>query len=175
MLPSFSEYCSNLLLENDHKYLYHGTNSDFLTFDLAHQGNNQLGTGIYFFDDLEPASHYGKRLLKIDRKRFNKIATSTTKTPKKLIDDCIKLNTSDWWENWAETKNEAIKQFLGSMTGRFVDDVQTLWFDLYKGDEQKFCDTVSKFYDGYYSKPGEDFNNGVFVIYNLEKLNANLE
>lgn len=80
---------------------YHGTNSDFWTFDKGRvgKGNDQYGAGFYFATDREAAAHYGNRIIDSGLNIQNPIRITDTGTDgANLIDADIELSSKQAYE-----------------------------------------------------------------------------
>jgi hypothetical protein len=162
------------ILETEERIVFHGSANKYDSLKLGY-GNNELGTGLYFASDINVAKHYGKHIVSLDANKL-KFKPYNGKTPLALVNYLIKNVTDDEiWQGWDENKNKAIKMFTASLNGTFGDDIQTIWYDLYRKEEEKFCQLVSKFgIDGVYIKERNNWKD-IFLIYNVEKANSLLK
>ena len=139
-------------------------------FVLTGKGNDQYGAGAYFTADPKIASKYGKDIIKMDETKL-RVVDGDSPMPPKLVTHLIsKTPNKDWWTDWSESKREAYEMFRQTLNGRFVDDIQTLWYDLYHQDYMEFTKAVSKYVDAMRINDREYKN--LYVVYNMSAINS---
>ena len=131
-------------------FIYHGSNNQFERFKLEKTGHNQYGTGVYFTNNIKTAIGYGKYIKIIpvtklkNMKEYNVVTEKGSKTPVTIIDFLIKqAPNKDWYTNYDENYIKAVIQFKKNLTGVFFEDIQTIWYELYKNNEDLLVSLLS--------------------------------
>lgn len=153
--------------------VYHGSKNFHKELKLG-GGNNEVGSGLYFIADIKVAKNYGNNIVAINTDDFS-ITKFNTKTPSRMVDELIKNSNDEyWWSNWNDNYIMAVKEFKKTLLNEFGEDIQTLWYELYKNDEENFCNIVSKYTDGMYVNQENGFKD-MFIMYNIPKVNELME
>ncbi len=152
--------------------LYHGTEKKFNAFDLKHmgKGNDEVGPGIYLSVAFDVASHYGEVMkVEID---FKEVKRLSVKEVDFMIDNAP--NLEDDLTNWAEDRNEAIRQLKTSILDNdtLKEVIKTIHYELYKYNNKEFCINMVRL--GYDCLRVENSFGDTYVFYNVDKLNNGL-
>ena len=150
--------------------LYHGSEDNFDLFKLLDEGHDQFGTGIYFTPDFDIARSYGNIIYTLPKNTL-KIHNEKDRMKASLANHIIaKTPDIDWWMNWSENKHNAISTFKKSLTGVLGEDLQTLWYNLYRYKPTEFCQVVSP-----YIQACQFEGNGLIevCVYDICTLNSN--
>jgi hypothetical protein len=151
--------------------LYHGSEDNFDQFKLLDTGHDQFGTGIYFTPDFKVAKSYGNVIYTLPHNTL-KINDEKDRMKASLTNHIIaKTPNKEWWTDWAEHKPKAITTFKRSLTGVLGEDLQTLWYNLYRYAPTEFCQVVSP-----YIQACKFDGNGLIevCVYDLDTLNSNV-
>jgi hypothetical protein len=150
--------------------LFHATTVNFEQFELLNTGNDTFGTGIYFTHELSVALGHGHILYTVPASQLRIVHQDYfVKNCSSLYTNLIREAKNDWWTNWAETQPEAERMLRNQLTDKIGENLQTLWYELYRYNPVKFCKIVSRLYDACEFKANGKHE---FVVYNIDKLNS---
>lgn len=151
---------------NENKIIaYHGSKTDFESFDLNRVGKgiDQNGPGFYFTQDIDDAKGYGDRVYEYEL-NLRKTVPTKGKINIAEIQKLMKLssNLNDVLMNWGENKNVAFREALSAMI-----DAETpfhaftnVWYDFYRDHPKQYVENMIKLgYDGVIIKGSEGYGN----------------
>lgn len=148
--------------------IYHGhkglarENSKFILKDSKTK-EDKYGTGAYFKKD--PKMRKEIDVIAIDEKKL-KTLKGDDEMPKKLVNELLrKAPDKYWWVNMSNSKKEAMAQYRTSLNGKLVDDIQSLYYDVYPKNPEQFVEIVGKHFDAMELEEGN-----LFVLYNMKAI-----
>lgn len=178
------------LIKSKQYIAYHGTNSNFDTFDYSFlgKGNDEHGPGFYFTNKPEYAEAYGN-VKKCNITINNPLSKSKSGNKDELIKMlclCFDVNSLNELYNKFEDEDvfyDSTLSDLGENIQAAIDNLyknysnqsnydmfMSLWGDIYRFDNKKFLEDILKLgYDGYIYSQNDSIN---YVVYDPKKIKS---